>query len=52
MKAYIVEKALLTENIDKLIRQAGDVPIWAVLKGNGYGLGCVPMARILSSCGV
>lgn len=52
MKAYIVEKALLTENIDKLIRQAGDVPIWAVLKGNGYGLGCVHMARILSSCGV
>lgn len=52
MKAYIVEKALLTENIDKLIRQAGDVPIWAVLKGNGYGLGCVPMARILSASGV
>ena len=52
MKAYIVDKALLTENIEKLIRQAGDVPIWAVLKGNGYGLGCVPLARILSACGV
>lgn len=52
MKAYIVEKALLTDNIEKLMRQAGDVPIWAVLKGNGYGLGCVPMARVLSSCGV
>ncbi len=52
MKAYIVEKALFTENIDKLLRQAGDTPIWAVLKGNGYGLGCVPLARLLSGCGV
>ncbi len=52
MKAYIVEKALLAENIEKLIKQAGNVPIWGVLKGNGYGLGCVPMARILSAHGI
>lgn len=52
MKAYIVDKAQLADNIDKLVKQAGTVPIWGVLKGNGYGLGCVPMARILSAHGV
>lgn len=52
MKAYIVEKALLADNVDKLVKQANGVPIWGVLKGNGYGLGCVPMARILSAHGI
>jgi len=52
MKAYIVEKAFLAENIEKLIKQADAVPIWGVLKGNGYGLGCVPMARMLSAHGI
>lgn len=52
MKAYIVEKAALADNIDKLVKFAGDVPIWGVLKGNGYGLGCVPMARILAAHGI
>ena len=52
MKAYIVEKSLLAENIEKLTKQAGSVPIWGVLKGNGYGLGCVPMARMLLAHGV
>ena len=52
MKAYIVEKELLAENIEKLVKHAGDIPVWGVLKGNGYGLGCVPMARILSAHGV
>ncbi len=52
MKAYIVEKALLADNLEKLKHQAGDVPIWGVLKGNGYGLGCVPMARMLAAHGI
>ena len=52
MKAYIVEKELLAENIEKLVKHAGDVPVWGVLKGNGYGLGCVPMARMLSAHGI
>ena len=52
MKAYIVEKELLAENIEKLVAQAGDVPVWGVLKGNGYGLGTVPMARALAAHGV
>lgn len=52
MKAYIVEKELLAENLEKLVKQAGDVPVWGVLKGNGYGLGCVPMARMLSAHGI
>ena len=52
MKAYIVEKELLSENIEKLLKQAGDTPIWAVLKGGGYGLGTVPMARALAAHGI
>ena len=36
MKAYIVEKELQADNIEKLLKQAGDTPIWAVLKGGGY----------------
>lgn len=52
MKAYIVEKAVLADNVEKLVRYAKDVPIWGVLKGNGYGLGCVPMARVLAAHGI
>lgn len=52
MKAYVVEKELLAGNVEKLCHQAGDAVIWGVLKGNGYGLGCVPMARMLSEHGI
>ncbi len=52
MKAYIVDKTQLAENLEKLQKHAGQVPIWGVLKGNGYGLGCVPMARLLAAHGI
>ena len=39
MKAYCVETAAIRYNLEKLTRLAGKTPIWAVLKGNGYGLG-------------
>lgn len=52
MRAYVIEKELLAHNIALLQERAGDVPIWAVLKGNGYGIGAVPMARVLHECGV
>ena len=39
MKAYVVEKEALSHNIELLQKMANGVPIWAVLKGNGYGIG-------------
>lgn len=52
MKAYIVEKADLMENIRILRERAGDVPIYGVIKGNGYGLGLIPLAAALKEGGV
>ena len=46
MKAYIVEKEAILHNLDVLQKKAGCTPIWAVLKGNGYGLGVEPMAQL------
>ena len=47
MKAYYVESGDIRKNLENLKKRAGDAPIWAVLKGNGYGLGLLPMAQIV-----
>lgn len=52
MRKYVVEKDALVGNIRVIKERAGGVPVWAVLKGNGYGLGVVPMARILKEQGI
>lgn len=52
MKAYIVEREALIHNIQQIVQFAGEVPVWGVLKGNGYGLGVLPMARLLWDNGV
>lgn len=52
MKAYIVEKAALSDNIRLLREKAGSTPIYGVIKGNGYGLGVVPMAQMLRQGGI
>ena len=52
MKAYIVDKAALAHNIETLRAKAGQAVLWGVVKGNGYGLGCVEMAEMLSQHGV
>lgn len=52
MKAYIVEKEALISNIRSIVEFANGVPVWGVLKGNGYGLGVQPMARLLWENGV
>ena len=44
MKRYLVERELIQNNIQVLQKKAGSAVIWAVLKGNGYGLGLLPMA--------
>lgn len=52
MKAYIVEQSVLAKNIQFLMEKAGDAAVYGVIKGNGYGLGLIPMARILWENGV
>lgn len=52
MCQYIVDEAALTENIRIIKNLAKDVPVWAVLKGNGYGLGVTAMARRLQAEGI
>lgn len=52
MKQYVVETALVRENLDNLKKRAGEAPLWAVLKGNGYGLGLAPMAKLCQEAGI
>ena len=52
MKTYVVETANLSHNIELLKRKTGKAQIWAVVKGNGYGLGLVPLAQRLSEHGI
>ena len=41
MTTYIVSRDILAKNVKKLQKRAGPVPIWAVIKGDGYGLGAL-----------
>ncbi len=52
MRSYIVDTAALRSNLENLKTRAGDAVFWTVLKGNGYGLGLLPMAEICRSCGI
>ena len=52
MKSYVVEKLSLERNIHLLRRRADGVTIWGVVKGDGYGLGCVSLARLLAAHGI
>ena len=52
MKTYVVETDAIRYNLDALTSKAGKTPIWAVLKGNGYGLGVAPMAELAWQAGI
>jgi len=52
MKSYIVETDAIRHNLDILVDKAGTTPLWAVLKGNGYGLGVKPMAELCREAGI
>ena len=43
MKAYVVDSAAVRSNLQLLQTRAGSAVLWAVLKGDGYGLGLFPM---------
>ena len=52
MKSYIVDTAAVRGNLKILKNKAGSAVIWAVLKGNGYGLGLLPMAQLCAEAGI
>ena len=52
MKRYMVEKAALEHNIRLLLEKAKGKTLWGVIKGDGYGLGVVEMARVLAAHGI
>ena len=52
MKEYLVDRAALGRNIDLLRQRAGQARVIGVIKGNGYGLGLIPMAEVLLAHGV
>ena len=52
MKSYIVETDAIKHNLDQLVGKAGTTPLWAVLKGDGYGLGVRPMAELCRDAGI
>ena len=52
MKAYYVDSAAVRSNLQILKKHAGSAVVWAVLKGNGYGLGLLPMAELCRQEGI
>lgn len=49
MKAYVVDSAAVRSNLQILKDRAGSAVLWAVLKGDGYGLGLVQRPRSAGS---
>lgn len=52
MKKCIVDTAAIRRNAEILKSLAGGSEIWAVVKGDGYGLGLGAMAGLLYNCGI
>ena len=52
MKRYMVDKSALEHNIRLLLEKAKGKTLWGVIKGDGYGLGVVEMARVLAAHGI
>lgn len=52
MNAYTVSREDLAHNVTWLKMQANGVPIWGVVKADGYGLGAASLARELHTLGI
>ena len=52
MTGYMVSRSRLRHNLQVLRQRAGGTPIWAVVKGNGYGLGTQALAEFLLAEGI
>ena len=52
MKRLIIEKQKLKSNISATRDRAGGIPLCGVLKSDAYGLGLIPVARIMRDEGI
>ena len=52
MKTLVIEKSRIKNNVAKVLTRAGRAAVYAVLKGNAYGLGLVEMAGVLRDEGI
>lgn len=52
MNTYVVDRQGLQHNIQLLKEKAGNTVIYGVIKGDGYGLGLLPMAQELAQAGI
>lgn len=52
MTSYVVSRESLQHNIRTLKKMSNGVPIWAVVKGDGYGLGVLNFAEVLAEEGI
>ncbi len=51
-KKFIIERSDIAKNVAILRKKTNGARIYAVLKGNAYGMGLLPFANELYSCGV
>lgn len=52
MKKLVIETDALKKNISVIIKKANGASVYAVVKGNGYGLGLVPFSKLLRKEGI
>ncbi|MBQ8974159.1 MAG: alanine racemase, partial [Oscillospiraceae bacterium] len=52
MTGYVVEREKLEHNIAAVRERAGDAAVYAAVKADGYGVGCLALARVCESCGI
>ncbi len=52
MRRYIVDTAAVARNLILIRERADGAPVWAVVKGNGYGLGVKTMAALCRKGGI
>lgn len=52
MKRLVIDQDRLKANIELVKKKADGRIVYGVLKGNGYGLGFLPLARVLRDCGI
>ncbi len=49
---YVVQKEFIASNLNKMRAHCPTAEVIGVVKGNGYGLGLIPMAKLLCENGV
>lgn len=52
MKKLVIETDALKKNIAVIKKNAGGAAVYAVVKGNGYGLGLIPFSKLLRKEGI